>query len=77
MKKAQWLWWVNILLAAAFVVQLSTVVLRDVISAKMFFTFHIWCGRALLALAVVHLILNWNWVKNNIFSFFGKHVLDS
>jgi hypothetical protein len=73
MKKSQWLWWVNILLAAAFISQLLTVVLRDAISAKMFFTFHIWCGRALLGLAVVHLILNWNWVKTNIFGLLAHH----
>jgi hypothetical protein len=73
MKKAQWLWWVNILLAAAFIVQLLTVLLRDVIGPKMFFTFHIWCGRALLTLAVIHLILNWNWVKNNFAGIFARH----
>lgn len=71
MKKAQWLLWVNILLAITFVVQLLTVLLRDVISFGMFSTVHIWCGRALLTLAVVHLILNWNWIKVNIPGIFG------
>jgi hypothetical protein len=66
MKKAHWLWWTNVLLAAALMIQLLTVLLRDVISFRMFSTVHIWCGRTLLTLAVVHLILNWNWVKNNI-----------
>jgi hypothetical protein len=69
MKKSQWLLWVNILLAVAFVVQLFTVVFRDVISARMFFTVHIWCGRTLLTLAAAHLILNWNWVKMNALKF--------
>jgi hypothetical protein len=71
MKKAQWLWWVNILLAAALVIQLLTVLLRDAIPHGMFFTVHIWCGRALLGLAVIHLILNWNWVKNNFSGLLG------
>lgn len=74
MKKSQWILWVNILLAAAFIAQLCTVVFRDVISARMFFSVHIWCGRTLLTLAVIHLILNWNWVKNNLPGLFGKHI---
>jgi hypothetical protein len=72
MKKTQWLWWVNILLAAAFVIQLLTVLLRDIINPRVFFTIHIWCGRTLLTLATIHLILNWNWVKTNIMTFFKK-----
>ena len=71
MKKSQWLLWINILLMAAFVIQLFTVVFRDVISARMFFTIHIWCGRTLLTLAIVHLILNWGWVKMNALKFFN------
>jgi hypothetical protein len=71
MKKAQWLWWVNILLAAAFLIQLFTVLFRDVIAAGTFSRVHIWCGRALLTLAVIHLIFNWNWVKTNIISLVG------
>lgn len=70
MKKSQWLLWVNMILAAAFIVQLLTVLLRDVISFRMFSMVHIWCGRTLLTLAVIHLVLNWNWVKINIFGLF-------
>jgi hypothetical protein len=74
MKKSQWFLWVNVFLAAAFVVQLLTVVFRDVISPRIFFMVHIWCGRTLLTLAAIHLVLNWNWVKNNIPGLFGKHI---
>jgi len=74
MKKSQWLLWINILLVVAFVVQLFTVVFRDVISIRTFSTVHIWCGRTLLTLAVAHLILNWSWVKNNLAGLFGKHI---
>lgn len=70
MKKAQWLLWVNAVLATAFVIQLLTVVFRDVISARTFYTVHIWCGRTLLTLAAVHLTLNWNWVRTNFLKFF-------
>jgi len=69
MKKLQWLLWINVLLTAAFVVQLLTVVFRDVISIRMFYAIHTWCGRTLLTLAVAHLILNWNWVKTNVLKF--------
>ncbi len=71
MKKSQWLLWINILLVAAFVVQLFTVVFRDQLSPKFFFTVHIWCGRTLLTLAAAHLVLNWGWVKNNLAGLFG------
>ena len=69
MKKAQWLWWINLLLLVALVVQITTVVLRDAIPVRMFFMVHVWCGRMLLTLAVAHLILNWNWVKTNVLKF--------
>jgi cytochrome b561 len=69
MKKAQGLLWVNILLLIAVVIQIITVVFRDAMPRSVFFNVHIWCGRTLLTLAVVHLILNWNWVKMNALKF--------
>jgi hypothetical protein len=68
MKKSQWLWWVNLLLFVALTVQITTVVLRDE-PFKTFALFHFWCGRLLLTLAVVHLILNWGWMKTNVLRF--------
>jgi hypothetical protein len=69
MKKSQWLWWVNLLLFVALTVQITTVVLRDELPFKTFALFHFWCGRLLLTLAVVHLILNWGWMKTNVLRF--------
>jgi hypothetical protein len=50
-------------------VQITTVVLRDELPFKTFALFHFWCGRLLLTLAVVHLILNWGWMKTNVLRF--------
>jgi hypothetical protein len=71
--KKQGLLWVNILLLVAVVIQIITVVFHDAMPRSVFFNVHIWCGRALLTLAVAHLVLNWNWVKTNVLKFLKSH----
>lgn len=70
MKKAQLLWWVNLVLLASFLLQISTAMLHDVIPRSLFGPLHSFNGWLLIILGVSHLVLNWNWIKTNFIARF-------
>jgi hypothetical protein len=62
---------VNAILGIVALVQLVTVVTFAFFSESIPFDrikiVHITCGLTLLALIIVHIFLNWTWVKSNFF----------
>ena len=63
MKKATVLKVVNVALAILFVNQAATGMLRDELSNEAFEVLHQGAAFALIAAAVLHVALNWNWVR--------------
>jgi hypothetical protein len=57
----------NPILFLFFINQATTVLLRDHISFKTFGLFHKTGGAILLCLIVLHIILNFNWIKASYF----------
>jgi hypothetical protein len=57
----------NPVLALFFVSQAVTALFHDYISRDAFRIFHMNSGRIFIALVILHLILNFNWVKANFF----------
>ena len=57
----------NPVLLLFFINQATTVLFRDHLSFKVFGFFHKTGGAILLCLIVLHIILNFNWIKANYF----------
>ncbi len=66
MKKLFFLKWLNIILAVIFFLQVGTVFFRPMIPGKLFFPVHAWVGRTLILAVIVHILMNWGWIKTNI-----------
>ena len=58
---------VNVLLALLMGVQALTGILHEHLAPGTFAHVHVPCGLLLLVLSVVHLVLNWGWVKASLF----------
>jgi hypothetical protein len=65
MSKVKWLKRVNVLLFVFLLLQASTAVLAGVIG-DLFEVVHPLGGGILVVLALVHLALNWGWVRSAI-----------
>ena len=72
MKKQSWLRIINAALAVLIVVQVGSALLRTHIPYAIFRVAHPLVGFLLFATVVVHLALNWNWVKMSYFKVRGK-----
>lgn len=57
---------VNVLLALLMAVQALTGILHEHLGPEAFAHIHVPCGLLLLVLTVLHLALNWGWVKANL-----------
>ena len=55
---------VNVILALVFLNQAATGLLRDSLSREAFVILHQNAGIVLVACVVVHVVLNWNWVRS-------------
>ncbi|HIJ41009.1 MAG TPA: hypothetical protein HPP90_08030 [Deltaproteobacteria bacterium] len=67
MKKSDLLKVVNTVLAASFLLQLSTGLLRHSLPHKVFEFVHEGGGLFLAGCVVAHVALNWSWVKMTFF----------
>lgn len=67
MSKTKWLLFINPLLLLLLILQGVTGFIRDEIPETVFKIVHIGGGCVLIALALLHLILNWHWVRTNFF----------
>ena len=56
---------INPLLAIVFIVQVLTGIFHEPIGYETFAFIHPRAGVFLLLLAVLHLYLNWNWIKSS------------
>lgn len=63
---------VNVVLLVLLVNQAATGMLRMKLSHAVFEWGHERAAWVLLAVAAVHVALNWNWVKTNYFKFLKK-----
>ena len=68
MKKNTMLKVLNPVLAVFFLNQAISAIFRDSFSHSAFSIFHKTAGIILLCLIALHIILNFNWIKNNYFS---------
>ncbi len=66
MKKLQTLKIVNTVLAIAFLTLGTTALLHDYIPYNTYRRIHPLAGYTLSALVVIHVILNYGWIKKNI-----------
>ncbi len=67
MKRISVLKVLNLLIAALALSQVLTGIFRDFIPKDTFETVHQAGGLSFAAAAVLHVILNWNWVRANYF----------
>lgn len=68
MNKTKWLKVVNPFLVLAFLAQLTTAVIMVLgIRSKINFLIHKNNGLVFLGLIIIHLCLNWSWIKTNFF----------
>lgn len=71
MNKVQWLRIVNAILFLSVLAQAITIVIfvleLELPRMKIYFLMHKYNGLFLMSIAVVHLALNWNWVKATYF----------
>jgi hypothetical protein len=67
MKKAKWLKAVNIILFVFFVFQASTGTGHEIIDEELFERIHYTGGVLLVTFVIIHLVLNWGWVKSSYF----------
>ncbi len=58
---------INPLLAALLAIQVLTGVFADALPREVFEIFHEGTGFALAGVGILHIILNWNWIKANYF----------
>ncbi|MBN2704619.1 MAG: hypothetical protein JXR23_10460 [Pontiellaceae bacterium] len=65
MNKQKLLKIVNPIMAILILNQMLTGLLNDVLSHESFEFFHEGGGLLLIATSIIHVYLNWNWVKNN------------
>ena len=56
---------VNPVLAVVFLFQITSGLMHGIISRELFGTIHGSNAGVLMACVLIHLILNWNWVKAN------------
>jgi uncharacterized membrane protein YfcA len=56
---------VNPLLAVALVFQVVTGLLHGILPREMFETIHGTSAGILMVFVILHLLLNWNWIKAN------------
>lgn len=72
MNKNQWLKFVNPVLFFVFVVQAVTGLVIfsqwNIPPLGVIFEIHKYNGLMMIVLAMIHLTLNWNWVKANFFN---------
>ena len=68
MKKNTFLKMTNPILAAAFLYQIITGLLHGIIPRESFETVHVSGAVFLIIFAIIHLMLNWSWVKANFLS---------
>jgi hypothetical protein len=54
---------INPILAILLITQLSSGMFNEYLPYGVFEVVHVWGGYLFATLIVVHLILNWNWVK--------------
>ena len=66
MHKGLLLKWLNICLLAVFGLLVCTVLFRDIPPGRLFFDVHPWVGRVLILLIIIHIIMNWNWIRTSI-----------
>lgn len=57
---------VNPLLGLVFITQVATGLLSSKIPYEVFRPLHKYCGWALTLLVVIHVVLNWSWIKNSL-----------
>ncbi len=65
MKRTTALKILNPILGILFVNQMLSALLHDVMSHEVFEILHEGAGYALIGAVVLHVILNWNWIKAN------------
>jgi cytochrome b561 len=58
---------INVLLILDFLGLVSTVVLSDAIPKELFFKIHPSFGIILIVLVIIHVILNFTWIKTTYF----------
>ena len=73
MKKSTLLKIVNPILAGVFLYQVVTGLTHEIIPESIFETVHVAGAFTLIFFVIIHLILNWNWVKLNFFKKRGNH----
>ncbi len=60
---------VNLILALSFILTavpgLIKVIFPDIIPYSVFYTFHTIFGIVMLVFAILHIILNWSWIRVN------------
>ena len=56
---------VNPILAVLLLNQVLTGLLREVLPGEVFEVMHVGGGVLLALVAVMHVVLNWNWIRNN------------
>jgi hypothetical protein len=67
MKKQNLLKIVNSIMVLVFICLVTTALLDDVIPRDIYVKVHPLCGYIFTACVVCHVILNWTWIKTNIF----------
>ncbi len=67
MKRTTLLKILNPFLGLLLINQAATGIFHKVLSHELFEIFHAGCGLVLFVIGILHLILNWNWVKANFF----------
>ncbi|MBN1782920.1 hypothetical protein JW948_17435 [bacterium] len=65
MRKGTWLKILNPVLGILVVNQAATGMMHDALDREVFETMHEGGGVVLVVLSVIHLILNWNWIRAN------------
>ncbi len=65
MKANSFLKVVNPILAVVFLFQVLTGLMHSIIPESLYETLHGGGGGLLLVIAIIHVVLNWGWVKSN------------
>jgi len=55
----------NVVMLVDFLGLVTTVLLNDTLPRNVFYKIHPLFGSILLLLIIVHLVLNWNWIKTS------------
>ena len=67
MKKNTILKIINPIMGILLINQVLMALMHDILPHELFEVFHVGGGFILTVVAIVHIILNWNWVKSNFF----------